>query len=318
VKYLLHALNDLLGDASFKRETDRLKAVVEVGGKVKKWVEENNKEAGYFQQQLLRNMRKCFGRGVNTVSKREWVWGDYHKLRASKSYKHFWSVFLSVAGCGTSIDPAFFQHISHHIFTRLLKETFPIQETTYCSSSESDLLTFEEKNAIRYVSGYVCSKVYKKLKKSSESDLALGIVDMVDDEDELDWKDESKLWVDSIDRGGLFKVNDCTYAFFLTLEGVVKRYFQLKKARELEAGTKDLIIDEAIKDEEVKLQWSAIGVELNDTDGASLMRIIIELWVTIRGFSFAGAYIEIYKQASKQSLQKSKGLRTKLSSKKKD
>ena len=40
--------------------------------------------------------------------------------------------------------------------------------------------------------------------------------------------DESKLWVDGIDRGGLFKVNDCT--------------------------------------KEVKLQWSAISVKLNELD----------------------------------------------------
>ena len=42
-----------------------------------------------------------------------------------------------------------------------------------------------------------------------------------------------------------------------------------------------------------KLQWSAISIELNELDSASLMRMIIERWVTIRGFSFAGAYIEI-------------------------
>ena len=64
----------------------------------------------------------------------------------------------------------------------------------------------------------------------------------------------------------------------------------------------------------MKLQWSAISVKLNELDGPSLMRMIIERWVTIRGFSFAGAYIEIY---SKKSLQKSKGLRTKLCSSKK-
>ena len=77
-------------------------------------------------------------------------------------------------------------------------------------------------------------------------------------------------------------------AFFLTIESVVRKYFQVKKIRELEPGSKDLIIDEAVEDEDVKLQWSAISVELNELDGVSLMRMIIERWVTIRGFSFAG------------------------------
>ena len=37
---------------------------------------------------------------------------------------------------------------------------------------------------------------------------------------------------------------------------------------ELEPGSKDLIVDEAVEDEDVKLQWSAISVELNELDGA--------------------------------------------------
>ena len=320
MKYILHALNDLLEDDGFKRGTDRLEAVVKVAKKVKEWVERNNREAGYFQRQLLRHMGKCLDQGVHTVARRETMVGKYHKFRASKAYKNFWNTFLSVAGCGsptTDADPAFFQHVSHHIFTSLLKNTFPLPEDSSAGTT-SDFLSFEDKNAIRYVAGSVCTKLYKKLKKckSNECDLAFGIEDMVEEESEIR-NDESKLWVDSIDRGGLFKVNDCTYAFFLTIESVVRKYFQVKKIRELEPGSKDLIVDEAVEDEDVKLQWSAISVELNELDGASLMRMIIERWVTIRGFSFAGAYIEIYKQASKKSLQKSKGLRTKLCSSKK-
>ena len=69
--YLLHALNDLLEDDGFKRGTDRLEAVVEVAKKVKEWVERNNREAGYFQQQLLRHMGKYLDQGVHTVARRE-------------------------------------------------------------------------------------------------------------------------------------------------------------------------------------------------------------------------------------------------------
>ena len=81
-------------------------------------------------------------------------------------------------------------------------------------------------------------------------DLAFGIEDMVEEESEFG-NDESKLWLDGIDRGGLFKVNNCTYAFFLTIESVVRKYFQVKKIKELEPGSKDLIVDEAVEDEEV-------------------------------------------------------------------
>ena len=40
--------------------------------------------------------------------------------------------------------------------------------------------------------------------------------------------------------------------------------------------------------------------------------MIIEHWVTVRGFSFTSAFLEKYKQASKESVQKSKGIRKNL------
>ena len=43
-----------------------------------------------------------------------------------------------------------------------------------------------------------------------------------------------------------------------------------------------------------------------------LLKMIVEHWVTVRGFSYAGAFIEKYKQRNKQTLEKSKGLRKKL------
>lgn len=308
----------MLGDDGFKLDTERIKKVIEVAETVKQWAGQHEKEVAYFQEQLIKHMSKCFTNGVTSVKRREKVWGKYHQLRVSKEYINFWKVFLSVAGCSTAPDPAFYQHISQHIFNRLLKDTFPIPDVP-SASSVSNSLTSEEANAVRYVAGYVCSNMYKKLKKSSatnSNDIAQGIEDML--EDELDGEDDdSKKWIDSIDRGGLFKVNDWAYAFFISVEGVVRQYLQLKKASELQAATRDVIVGRVMQDENVEIQWSLIGVELAENDRASLMRMLVDQWITIRGFSFAGAYIEIYKQASKKSLQKSKALRTKLSDTKK-
>ena len=40
--------------------------------------------------------------------------------------------------------------------------------------------------------------------------------------------------------------------------------------------------------------------------------MIIDMWITVRGFSFASAWIEKYKSANKKSVQKSKGVRKQL------
>ena len=42
------------------------------------------------------------------------------------------------------------------------------------------------------------------------------------------------------------------------------------------------------------------------------MKMVVDLYVTIRGFAFANAWVEQYKAATKTNLQKSKGLRKKI------
>ena len=64
-----------------------------------------------------------------------------------------------------------------------------------------------------------------------------------------------------------------------------------------------------MRDEEVKMNWSIVALDINVEIGKELLKMIVEEWIKIRGFSFAGAWLELYKQRSKKSLQRSKGLR---------
>ena len=51
----------------------------------------------------------------------------------------------------------------------------------------------------------------------------------------------------------------------------------------------------------------------------ALLQLIVQHWVTVRGFSFSAAYMEKYKQKHKKTVQKSKGIRkTLLGTKKSD
>ena len=58
---------------------------------------------------------------------------------------------------------AFYQYVSHEVFKELIKTGHPLNAT----STGVDLppLTYEEKNAVRYVTGYVCRKVHDCLKQ---------------------------------------------------------------------------------------------------------------------------------------------------------
>ncbi len=51
-------------------------------------------------------------------------------------------------------------------------------------------------------------------------------------------------------------------------------------------------------------------------DGIQTMLVekVVDLLITIKGFSFAGSYMELYKQKEKTNLQKTKGLLKKVQS----
>lgn len=62
-----------------------------------------------------------------------------------------------------------------------------------------------------------------------------------------------------------------------------------------------------------------MSTEVDDeTASQELLRMIVDLWLKIRGFSTAAAYVEYYKQCNKKSTTKASGLRRGLKRKNKD
>ena len=303
----------MLQDSAFSLDTERVREGLDAAKKTKAWVLHNRKEGQFFEQQLTKFLKKCFSSGVSTNAAQEMVWGHYHKLRSSPAFRSLWKTLLTLVGCSTTDDPIFMQYITHHIFKQLLKEEFPLQPAA-THDSAVPALSDEENNVVRYVAGYICNKLYKRLMKSkTDHDLTYGIVDMVD-EDKCG--DASATWTKLVDRGGLFYVTDEVYGLFISIEIVARRQLQVGKVMEFEAGVKEKIIKDVMKSDSVMMQWELVGVELERERGEILLKLIVNEWITLRGFSFATGLVELYKQANRQSLQKSKGLRSKLSTKK--
>ena len=60
----------------------------------------------------------------------------------------------------------------------------------------------------------------------------------------------------------------------------------------------------------MQFYWTMLSIDIESEEQAvKLLKEIIGLWVTIRGFSIAGTWIEQYMQANKCVSSKSKGLR---------
>ena len=62
----------------------------------------------------------------------------------------------------------------------------------------------------------------------------------------------------------------------------------------------------------VIINWSMVAADWEEEEAQALLELVVDLWITIRGFSFASAWIEAFKAEHKKSVQKSKGVRKQL------
>ena len=84
-------------------------------------------------------------------------------------------------------------------------------------------LKAEEEQALRYVAGYIPMKLKKKYAKQPDNVRALKYIECLhamneEEGDDVEFLQYTKLWVEQVNRGGLFQVNDDTYLFFQAME----------------------------------------------------------------------------------------------------
>ena len=72
------------------------------------------------------------------------------------------------------------------------------------------------------------------------------------------------------------------------------------------------VTQHSLENEDVQLHWCLVGCDWEKEEAEALLQEVVKLWVTIRGFSYASAWVEKFKSTGTKSLQKSKGLRKKL------
>ena len=66
-----------------------------------------------------------------------------------------------------------------------------------------------------------------------------------------------------------------------------------------------------MKNDDVLFYWTIVSINWEPVESTELLKLIINHYITIRGFSFASGFMEKYKKLMKK---KSKGLRKKLDS----
>ncbi len=315
---LREATKSICEDEVFKISAVPASTALTTAKKLYEWMiyEENKQSVDDFSKTLVERLKGCIEQnrptGSHKVHKahREKMWRNFHALRVSTYFKMGWNNFLILANLET--NPLLYQRLSDLIMEKLIKRQFSDSQCSDSIEPNVTPLTYEDKNALRYVAGYVCDKLRKKISASklpSKESLLLCLSELCDEDEVVS---SSADWVNAIDRGGLCCINENTFGLFAQIEIVVRSVFNVKSAHEVTSGLREKVKHSALKDEDVIFYWYILTTDIDTETGNILLSMIVDLYVTIRGFSFAKSFMELYKQSTKKATQKTKGLRKTL------
>lgn len=160
---------------------------------------------------------------------REQIWIRFVQFTSSEVYTAFWKKLYVAANVKESSVLSFF--LTYNYFITLWEKKYPTKQKD--RSTETSHLTFDEKNALWYIGGYIIRKVKRKItsmkNEDKDKDDLLVVLDcFVDaDHDELEGSTDSDdnddvadthIWVNSINRGGLIKCTNNFYSFLRAVE----------------------------------------------------------------------------------------------------
>ncbi|XP_062508481.1 uncharacterized protein LOC134184753 [Corticium candelabrum] len=265
------------------------------------WSAQNRQAFESFAKSLLRLLLPCL-KDVGKKPSRSWkerIWRNFHVVCVSSDLTTLWKSQPTEVCSGDSMHC---QMLVTAIMEHLIKVHYPVEVTSLTHQSEQLATSTEEQKVIRYMAGYIPVSLRKKLERSShhqKEEFILCLWGMCEDETDCeDFLAYTRHWVDRVNRGGLFIVSDLSYLLFEQLELNVRKLYNLS---ELDTSSslcsRDEVREAVVGSDDVQFYWSQLSSDLDDDGSHQLLRMIVDLWITIRGFSFVRSFMEQYKQA---------------------
>jgi len=308
---LVTAINNILEDETFKFQSKAAREAREAATMLLDWAitKENLPTVLKFLEQLLDRFHGCVKYLNPSSINRDRLWRSFFMLRSSEEFIMLWEEFLSQAK--VKATPTLYQQLSTLMFNEEVSKATKIERS---SSDAIEPLTDNERNALRYTVGYICRHLRKQLERGShdmKEELVLCLMDLTKDRDS-DAIETDEEWTRRVDRGGLWYVKTTTYLLFVAIEEEVRKCLkQLLKG----SGHKSAIIKHVVESEEVEFYWLIAQADFDVGDEETyklLLYKIVELYVTVRGHSYAANIMEKHKQATAKGTQRAKAFRREL------
>ena len=204
--------------------------------------------------------------------------------------------------------PLFYQHFTAKLMEYTIKEQISTAPEIITDSQPYEL-SYEEQNAVRYVAGYVIKNVRQRLTSPKDDELLLALKDLCNTDDDTE-PAESEEWLCTVDRGGLIRVSDDAYTCFTAIfKYCVRRHFQMSNLHKMNETFREKVATETQNDDDVQFYWCLLSGNMDQECSEKLLELLINKYITVRGFSFAKSVMEMYKKDTKKGTQKAKALR---------
>lgn len=313
------ALRSFVSDSAIPQSSKRgMKAVASVENFLDEEIDQD--EFDIFAQTLHTAIEESVSTSATTKSRsksvlREKVWRSFHQLRL-KELVDIWRKYFETRG-KERFDVIAEQYVNTKLFESLVKTHAPPPKR----SASVTQLTDDEENIIRYIAGYVSLKIGRKYDKQS-TDLAVEYSEclnlMAVQGDDSSLQAYTAEWIQLVNRGRLFEVNDLTFQLFREIE--IKMQSRLIDVLHMHMPGSEPTTERRTEIVETVASelffWALLSCDIShDENAIKLLRELIELWLTIRGFAVASSWLEQYKIKSKMNVSKKKGLRKNLKKK---
>ena len=322
------ALYAVLEDKELQMTSTRIDGLKELGKSIlEKIVKGESEMAAFdaFSSELTTALRSILHTSVtyrSSAAERGAAWRTFHQVRLSK-LPELWDSFLSEIKIEAS-DQLLQQSFNQKLFEMILPGQCSLASSLQHGNVQDceSPLSKDELNAMQYACGYVPHALLRRYEKRNDRKFdkfieCLG--DMaVQSESASDVLGYTKEWIDKANRGGLFPLNDITFLFFVSVEVEVHRILPVHMMKPLESSDRDAfkqgVIEKIVQNEDVQFHWTLLSHCIDsEKEAIELLREIVTLWVTVRGFSITATWMEVYKQETKKKSKKIPGLRKGLS-----
>ena len=224
------------------------------------------------------------------------------------------------------LDPLLHQAVTQKLFEDIIARIVPTKfdgTGSSCNSSENLIfISADEECIVRYAAGYVPFALIRKYEKQcANNSMALSCIEclcnMAVQGEDSSFLEYNSAWISQVNRGGLFELNDTAYRLFKEIELEIRISLPSHLKRNKTTNTsKESLMSSVINKKKVQIHWYNLCTNMHDTTLAiKLLKEIVELWLTIRGNSIAGQWLEMYKSCTAKNTKSKARLRKALKEK---